>query len=189
LQLWRWMANWPSTQRIFTACIMHTWRLGWQPTSTKKSANTAQMRLHTSLQSTVLQGLSKFSTPILVQQEAPTCRAPLLTALNDSAAWRRSSGHLMRVMLKCAISTILVSEYTRGAPGARSSSRATAHSARTNSTIASLFSRSERTKMRFSSCSKIRGGCQPNLLLLKYISLHGIFGLSNCMKDVQACDD
>ena len=59
----------------------------------------------------------------------------------------------MRVMLKWEISTILVREYTRGAPGARSSSRATSDSARTNSTMASLFSRSERTKMRFSSCS------------------------------------
>jgi hypothetical protein len=41
-------------------------------------------------------------------------------------------------MLKWLISTIFVRLYTRGAGDERSSSRATVHSARTNSTIASL---------------------------------------------------
>lgn len=74
-------------------------------------------------------------------------------ALHNRLVPAAAAAHRIRVMLKCAISTILVSEYTRGAPGARSSSLATAHRARTNSTIASLFSRSDRTKMRLSSCS------------------------------------
>ena len=56
----------------------------------------------------------------------------------------------MRDMLKCEISMILVSEYTRGDATGRSSSCATAHSARTNSTIASLSRRSLRARTRIS---------------------------------------
>lgn len=54
----------------------------------------------------------------------------------------------MRDMLKCEISMILVSEYTRGEATGRSSSCATWHSARTNSTMASLSSRPLRTSRR-----------------------------------------
>ena len=61
------------------------------------------------------------------------------TLLHRSVGARR-----MRDMLKCEISMILVSEYTRGDATGRSSSCATAHSARTNSTIASLSRRSLR---------------------------------------------
>ena len=49
---------------------------------------------------------------------------------------------LMRPILKWLISTIFVRLYTRGAVDERSSSRATMQSARTNSTIASLYSNS-----------------------------------------------
>ncbi len=71
----------------------------------------------------------------------------------------------MRDMLKCEISMILVSEYTRGAATGRSSSCATAHSARTNSTIASLSRRSLRARgcrvIRLAGLQAMRARSQP----------------------------